>query len=313
MTFLLETIPRERQVQEWWPIPLWSTQFIHYKILALLFVASLFSPARKRPWELAIIAFSVFYGFKHQRHSVLAVIVMAPMAAACFAQLLESWTASHKSRAWPRWVHVGVLVSMGLFAGFQLSHNFLKWQRHGFQISRRPGYQPGIRGPVSSRERGERQHSDHFGLGGICDLEIAGVKSIRGWPLLDGIPTGFHYSEYDFSGRLGGMEVLSGPLSARDHFNGYGKPSLGIPRGMGQNLSGSQCADFCTQDRSPTAGSPEIYRPYAGIQQQPSLAGVPLTHRLRRADPGSPIVTDHALVPVTLQSLLAMAGALPVL
>ena len=134
LTFLLETIPRERQVEEWWPIPLWSTQFIHYKIMALLFLASLFSPARKRPWELVIIAFSVFYGFKHQRHSVLAGIVMVPMAAACFAQLIESWTASHKSRPWPRWAHVGILTSMGLFAGFQLNHNFIKWQRHEFQI-----------------------------------------------------------------------------------------------------------------------------------------------------------------------------------
>ncbi len=142
ITFLLETIPRERQVEEWWPIPLWSIQFIHYKILALLFLVSLFSPAHKRPWELAIIAFSVFYGFKHQRHSVLAVIVMVPMAATCFAQLIESWTATHKNRSWPRWVHVGVLVSMGLFAGFQLSHNFLKWQRHGFQIHVDPAINP---------------------------------------------------------------------------------------------------------------------------------------------------------------------------
>jgi hypothetical protein len=134
LTFLLETIPREREVQEWWPIPLWSTQFIHYKIMALLFLVAVFSPARKRPWELAIIAFSVFYGFKHQRHSVLAAIVMAPMAAACFAQWVESWTASQKRRSWPPWIHVGVLVSMGLFAGFQLSHNFLKWKRHEFQI-----------------------------------------------------------------------------------------------------------------------------------------------------------------------------------
>ena len=134
LAFLLETIPRERQVEEWWPIPLSSTQFIHYKIMTLLFLVSLFSPARKRSWELAIIAFSVFYGFKHQRHSVLAGIVMVPMAAACFAQLLESWTASHKSRPWPRWAHVGILASMGLFAGFQLNHNFIKWQRHEFQI-----------------------------------------------------------------------------------------------------------------------------------------------------------------------------------
>ena len=142
LIFLLETIPRERQVEEWWPIPLWSTDFIHYKILALLFLVSLFSPMRKRPWELAIIAFSVFYGFKHQRHSVLAAIVMVPMAAACFAQLVESWTVSKKSRPWPRWVHVGVLVSMGLFAGLQLNHNFAKWKRHGFQIYVDPAINP---------------------------------------------------------------------------------------------------------------------------------------------------------------------------
>jgi len=67
---------------------------------------------------------------------------MVPMAAACFAQLIESWTASHKNRSWPRWAHVGVLISMGLFAGFQLNHNFIKWQRHGFQIHVDPAINP---------------------------------------------------------------------------------------------------------------------------------------------------------------------------
>lgn len=142
LQFLLETIPRERQVQEWWPIPLWSTEFIHFKILALLFFASLFSPARKRPWELAIIVFSVFYGFKHQRHSVLAAIVMVPIAGAYFAHLIESWSTTHKNRSYPHWVHIGVLVSMGLFAGFQLTHNFLKLQRYGFQIYVDPAINP---------------------------------------------------------------------------------------------------------------------------------------------------------------------------
>lgn len=142
LTFLLETIPRERQVQEWWPIPLWSTQFIHYKVLALLFLVSLFSPARKRPWELVIIAFSVFYGFKHQRHSVLAAIIMVPIAAAWLGQWVESWTDTHKSRSWPRWAHAAILLTMGLFAGFQLTHNFLKWQKHGFQIYVDPAINP---------------------------------------------------------------------------------------------------------------------------------------------------------------------------
>jgi hypothetical protein len=142
LTFLLETIPRERQVQEWWPIPLWSTQYIHFKILALLFVVCLFSPMRKRPWELAIVAFSIYYGFSHRRHSVLAAILLVPMVAACIAQWVESRTDSHNKRAWPHWVHVGVLVSMGLFAGFQLSHNYIKWQRHGFQIHVDPAINP---------------------------------------------------------------------------------------------------------------------------------------------------------------------------
>lgn len=142
LTFLLETIPRERQVEEWWPIPLWSTKFIHYKILALLFVVSLFSPARKRPWEIAIIAFSVFYGFKHQRHSVLAAIILVPIVAAWLAQWLESLTDSQKKRTWPQWVHAVVLVSMGLFAVFQLNHNYQKLQRNGFQIHINPNITP---------------------------------------------------------------------------------------------------------------------------------------------------------------------------
>ena len=140
--FLMETVPRKRYIKEWWPIPLWDTSYLHYKIMVVLFLASLFSPLRKRPWEVAIILFSIFYGFKHLRHSVLAGIVMTPVAAAGFAALIEPWIASHKNRAWPRWSHVGVLVCMGLFAAFQLQHNFMKWQKYEFQVYVNPAVNP---------------------------------------------------------------------------------------------------------------------------------------------------------------------------
>ncbi len=142
LLFLLETVPRARHIKEWYPIPLWSTRFLYYKIMVVLFLASLFSPMRKRPWEVAIILFCIFYGFKHLRHVVLAGIVMTPMAAAGFAALIEPWATSLKNRAWPRWSHVGILVCMGVFAVFQLNHNFLKWQRHGFQIHVDPAINP---------------------------------------------------------------------------------------------------------------------------------------------------------------------------
>jgi hypothetical protein len=46
-------------------------------------------PGRKRGWEILLISLAVVYGFKHQRHSVLAAIVMVPYMSLRLAEILR--------------------------------------------------------------------------------------------------------------------------------------------------------------------------------------------------------------------------------
>jgi len=87
--FFAESLTVPRNITEWYPIPLLDFSFWEYKVLALLFLASLLVPGKKRIWEISLVGFTVFYGFKHQRHAVLAVILMATYLPIQMAVWLE--------------------------------------------------------------------------------------------------------------------------------------------------------------------------------------------------------------------------------
>jgi len=79
LLFFAETIPKRRDISEWSPVPLWTGDFLSFKILVLLFVGSLFIPgSQKRPWEIALIVVAIIFGFKHQRHTVLTALLLTP-------------------------------------------------------------------------------------------------------------------------------------------------------------------------------------------------------------------------------------------
>lgn len=86
--FFYESLGQERIITEWMPVPLWSAEFIQYKILAALFVLSWFLPAKKRIWEIAVLTVAIVYGFKHQRHTVLAVILLLPYLSVQYGHTL---------------------------------------------------------------------------------------------------------------------------------------------------------------------------------------------------------------------------------
>jgi hypothetical protein len=87
--FLYHSLSHTRDISEWGPIKFFDTNHIAYKILASLFFISLILPGRKRGWEILLITLAVVYGFKHQRHSVLAAIVMVPYLSWRLAELLR--------------------------------------------------------------------------------------------------------------------------------------------------------------------------------------------------------------------------------
>ncbi len=86
--FFYESLGRERVITEWMPVPLWTTDYIHYKFLAALFVVSWFLPTKKRIWEIAVLTVALVYGFKHQRHTVLAVILLLPYLSMQYSLVL---------------------------------------------------------------------------------------------------------------------------------------------------------------------------------------------------------------------------------
>ncbi|MCF8719159.1 hypothetical protein [Nitrospina gracilis] len=116
--FFYESLGRERVITEWMPVPLWTADYIHYKILATLFVLSWFLPTKKRFWELAVLTVALVYGFKHQRHTVLAVILLLPYLSMQYGHVLARLDVRpHYVRLSNhfQWTTQGVLLTFMIF------------------------------------------------------------------------------------------------------------------------------------------------------------------------------------------------------
>lgn len=87
--FFFHSLSLPREISEWNPIALWDTSHLQYKALVLLFLATLMSPVRKRAWEVTVILGAIYFGFRHQRHSVLTAIVMTPYLSLQLAQWVK--------------------------------------------------------------------------------------------------------------------------------------------------------------------------------------------------------------------------------
>ena len=140
--FLLETIPRERIVTEWSPIAIFDTSRLPFKVMVLLFLATFLSKIPKRGWELALIIFAIFYGFKHARHSVLAGILLTPYLPLHLASLVEDWKAKKLRRPLPNFVQALLLSVMALFIVVQLTFHYEKYRQNQFKIQVDPTYFP---------------------------------------------------------------------------------------------------------------------------------------------------------------------------
>ncbi|PIQ95979.1 MAG: hypothetical protein COV67_12025 [Nitrospinae bacterium CG11_big_fil_rev_8_21_14_0_20_56_8] len=87
--FFVFTLSSPRAITEWGPVPLFATAFWQYKTLAVLFLVSLIVPTRKRIWEVLVVGIAFYFGFRHQRHIVLAGIVATPYLTLQAAQVWE--------------------------------------------------------------------------------------------------------------------------------------------------------------------------------------------------------------------------------
>jgi len=142
--FLLETIPRRRDITEWAGVELFSLAHWEFKLLVVLFLISLFSKTRKPVWQVGLIVVSVYFGFKHVRHVVLASMVLVAFMPGYLAALLEplAGRVAAFSRNLPRWRH-GLLMSLILIMGtLELGLDAIKLRDLDFSIQVDAGAYP---------------------------------------------------------------------------------------------------------------------------------------------------------------------------
>lgn len=144
LKFFARTIPQARDVTEWYPLQLFDLHHLPFKVMVLLFLATLFSPARKYWWELAVIAFGIVFGFKHARHTVLTAFLMTPYLPVHLAAMIDRARNRRQdgSQPLPRWLHALTTVALIVFTAFQINIQVFKLKRVDFQLKVDPGYFP---------------------------------------------------------------------------------------------------------------------------------------------------------------------------
>ncbi|MGP0628719.1 hypothetical protein ACTRW9_03340 [Nitrospina sp. 32_T5] len=143
LTFFLKTIPQARDVTEWYALNLFDASHLHFKILVLLFGATLLTPVPKRWWEVAIILFGVYFGIKHVRHTVLTGLLMTPYLPLQLAAIMDRIRSRTSfSPVLPRLAHALLAVIIIAFAAFQVNVQAFKLKRTGFELKVDPGYFP---------------------------------------------------------------------------------------------------------------------------------------------------------------------------
>ncbi|MFQ5482881.1 MAG: hypothetical protein ACE5ER_08985, partial [Nitrospinaceae bacterium] len=90
-TFFVHTLSTPRAIGEWNAVPLAGTAHWEFKLLAVLFAVTLILPGRKRAWEVAAILAAFYFGFKHQRHTVLAALLLCPYLPLQWARWQRRW------------------------------------------------------------------------------------------------------------------------------------------------------------------------------------------------------------------------------
>jgi hypothetical protein len=87
--YLATTLADHGRIAEWLPIPLWSTAHLPFELLALTtaacavpWVAARRVRSARIDWRLAFLALAFVSALRHQRHSVLFVVVAAPVCLA---------------------------------------------------------------------------------------------------------------------------------------------------------------------------------------------------------------------------------------
>jgi len=123
-----------RNIGEWHAIPIFDFSYLRFKLLAILFLGSLFFIGKgKRLWEVGIIIIALIYAFRHQRHTAVFAIVVAPFLveslSAIIAQRLNFY---EKIRSSPSYLILKLFLI--IIIGYQLFSTSSKYIKAEFNI-----------------------------------------------------------------------------------------------------------------------------------------------------------------------------------
>ncbi len=140
--FFYHSLGQARAITEWGPVPLADLSFLPLKILVLLFVITFALPTRKRIWEILIITVAIVYGFKHQRHTVLTVILMTPYLTLQFAQWAKGWDVKTLYDRLSGHFQTVTNIVLGIFLVVQAMFLLNKYGVHDYRVVITPTMYP---------------------------------------------------------------------------------------------------------------------------------------------------------------------------
>lgn len=142
LLFLKETLSLPRQIGEWYPVPILNTSFMEFKIIAILFILTIILPIKKRVWEIVIAAIAMVYAFKHQRHTVLAAVVVTPHIPVVLTHASKRWLTSLQKIQISPGLQIFFHILLVLLIGINLVMGLQKNAANGFKIIVEPQIYP---------------------------------------------------------------------------------------------------------------------------------------------------------------------------
>ena len=131
--FFIHSLGMPRSISEWGPVNLADSSYWQYKVAALLFLGTFLLPGKKRVWEVTILVLAIVYGFRHQRHTVLAGILLAPYLLSQYGHWLKWDVRSYYDRL-SNHFHGIVQVVLTVFAAFVIGMQLNKYAENDFKI-----------------------------------------------------------------------------------------------------------------------------------------------------------------------------------
>ena len=140
--FFYHSLSQSRNISEWNSVPLWGTEFIFLKILTILFLITLFLPGKKQSWKIVMVFLVIYFGFKHQRHTILTAIVLTFYLPLVLSKGLTLWgeNYSHLFKT-GNWMVPAQLILL-VFMCLQFLDGYKKYSQNQFKILVEPQVYP---------------------------------------------------------------------------------------------------------------------------------------------------------------------------